>query len=95
MTQEQFLSWLKTTMGLIAGIAGSYGVGNANIWAMISAIVIGIAPYVWGYIANTKLAQIQKAAALPEVSSVVIKPLATNGIAAAAADPTQPKIVKQ
>jgi hypothetical protein len=94
MTQEQFLSWLKTTLGFVAGVAVAKGyISDQGATAIIGA-VIAVVPLVWGFIANTKLAQIKTTAALPEVSSVVIKPSATNGIAAAAADPLQPKIVK-
>ena len=95
MNQEQFLSWVKTTLGFAAGyfVARGY-VSESTAEALVGAAV-ALVPLVWGLLAHTKLAQIKQAASLPEVSSVVIKPSATNGIAAAASDPTQPKIVKQ
>jgi hypothetical protein len=94
-TQAQFTTWIQTTLGFIAGWAAGKGYGDANLWAGITSIVVAAVPLVWGFISNTKLAQVKQAAALPEVAAVVIKSSATNGVAAAAADPTQPKIKAQ
>ena len=95
MNQEQFISWLKTTLGFVSGVVVANGYISESAATAITGAAIAIAPLVWGFLSNTKLAQIKQAASLPEVSSVVIKPSATNGIAAAASDPAQPKIVKQ
>lgn len=94
MTQAQFESWVKTTLGIIGSVATTYGVGNSNVWAMVSGVAIALIPFVWGYLGNTKLAQVQQISQLPEVEKVVLKPSAGNGLAIAAADPSQPKITK-
>lgn len=94
-TQAQFTTWVQTTLGFIAGWAAGKGYGDASLWTALTGIVMAVVPLVWGYLANTKLAQVKQAAALPEVAAVVIKPSATNGIANAASDPDQPKIQAQ
>lgn len=94
MTQEQFLSWLKTTMGFAAGYLVAKGYITESIATAISGATIAVAPLVWGYLSNTKLALIKNVSNMPEVKSVVIAPTTGNGIAAAAADPAQPKITK-
>lgn len=93
-TQMQFSDWVKTTIAGIAGWAIGHGYGDANLWALIGGVAMLLVPYAWGWVSGTKLAQVQKVAAMPEVASVVIKPSTGNGIAAAAADPSQPKITK-
>lgn len=102
--QEQFLSWVKTTLGLISGILGAAGVSTGTWWVTVSAVVLAVAPYLWGWLSNTKLAQIKQAETLPDaakvviaanvpgVSQVLLKPTVSNGLAEAAADPGLPKV---
>lgn len=92
MNQEQFTSWIKTTLGVVGGVATTYGVGTSSVWMGITGVAVTLAPLAWGYLSNTHLAQVQRAAAIPDVAKVVMKSSATNGLAAAAADPRQPKI---
>jgi hypothetical protein len=94
MNQEQFISWLKTTLGFIAGFVVAKGYISESAATAISGAVIAIAPLVWGYVSNTKFAQIKQASTLPEVARVVLKSDVGNDLAAAAADPAQPKITK-
>lgn len=94
MTQEQFLNWVKTTIALFGGLLISKGKTDESTVQLVTGVVIAVVPFVWGWLANTKLAQIKKAANLDEVEKVVIRPSTGNGIAAAAADPAQPKITK-
>jgi hypothetical protein len=92
MNAAQFTDWLKTTLGLIGGILATFGVGSSSTWATATGIAVSIAPFVWGLISNTTLAQVQKVAALEGVSAVVVRGTAPSALVNAAADPTQPKI---
>lgn len=95
ITQAQFASWAKTSLGIIGSAAVTHGIGNASVWEALSGVVVALIPYAWGWAANTLLAQVKQTSSLPEVKQVVLKSSAGNGLAAAAADPAQPKIVKE
>jgi hypothetical protein len=92
MNSAQFTDWLKTTLGLVGGALATAGVGSSTTWATVTGIAVSIAPFVWGLISNTALAQVQKAAALEGVSAVVIRGTAQSSLVNAAADTAQPKI---
>lgn len=93
MNQAQFTSWVKTTLGFLSGVAVPYGIGTSNGWVTATGIAVGIAPYVWGYIAHTALANAETAAATPGVT-VKVGPDAPASLQAAAADPAVPAITK-
>jgi hypothetical protein len=95
MTQAQFASWLKTTLGFAAGIAVAKGWISASAGEGLIGVALAVVPLVWGFLGNTVLAQVQQTSALEDVQKVVLKPSVGDGLAAAAADPSQPKIVKQ
>lgn len=94
MNQTQFASLVRTTLGLISGIAITYGLGNQAIWADATGVAVGIAPYIWGLISHTDVANAQIAAAIPGVK-VEVSPAASASMQKAASDPTQPDIVKK
>lgn len=95
MTQAQFESWLKTTLGFVAGVAVAKGWISDSTATALTGVAIALVPLVWGYLRNTVLAQVKQTSSLPDVEKVVLKSSVQNGLAAAAADPSQPKIVKQ
>lgn len=95
MNQSQFTSFLKTLIGFAAGFISAKGWVSADTATAIAGALMAFVPLAWGWFSHTDLANIQTAAATPEVSTIAIKPTATDGIAAAASDPTQPKIVHQ
>jgi hypothetical protein len=95
ITQAQVFSWLKTALGIVGSSLATSGVVNAATWQIITGVVVALFPLVWGYFANTILAQVKSTSALLDVDKVVLKTSAGGGLATAAADPNQPKIVKQ
>ena len=64
---------------------------QAALGVAASGIVIGI----WSQLTKTDAAKIAAVTAMPDVKQIVVSKLAVNGVATAAADPNQPKVVKQ
>lgn len=95
MSQDQFLSWVRTTIAGISGWAIGKGYGDASLWTMISGMAVLIVPYVWGALAHTDSAKLAAVEALPDVRKVVVTASATDGVQEAAADPSRPKVVTQ
>ena len=97
MNSAQLISILSTVLKILGTIVvahGTFGI-NGAIWEQISGGILMIAPVVWDMFRHTDGATVKAAAALPEVAQVVVKQNATDGVAAAAADPNQPKVVTQ
>lgn len=67
---------------------------DPNTQQAIGVAVSGIVVGVWSQLTKTDAAKIAAAAALPDVAQITVKSTATDGVAAAAADPTQTKVVK-
>ena len=97
MNQDQLLSLLRTVLQ-VAGTAivahGTLGI-NGAMWEQISGGIIVLAPTIWMMFARTDKAAIATVAAMPDVTKITVKASATDGVAAAAADPTQTKVVTQ
>jgi hypothetical protein len=95
VNNSQWLSLLRTVLQ-IAGTAivahGTLGI-NGAMWEQISGAVVLIAPTIWGLLARTDSANIATVEANDGVAKVLIKTTATDGTAAAAADPLRPKVV--
>src|SRR5260221_5433631 len=89
-----------------AGVAGLIGLLISR-WPLLSGVLdpatqnalgvaaAGLVVGIWSYFTKTDSAKIAAVAALPDVAKIVVKPNATNGVASAAADPNQPKVVTQ
>ena len=94
---DQLLSLLRTLLQ-IAGTAivahGTLGI-NGAMWEQISGGVLMLAPVIWGMFAHTDAAKIASVAAMPDVEKIVVQPLASDGVGAALADPTQTKVVSR
>ena len=97
MNSDQAMSLLRTLLQ-IAGTSivahGTLGI-NGTMWEQISGAVIMVAPVVWSMFAHTDTAKIASVTAMPDVAQIVVKANAVDGAATAAADPNQPKVVKQ
>src|ERR1039458_8898571 len=78
--------------GLVAYAAGR-GWISAGEAGEISAAIITLGAAAWSATTNTDAAHLSTVAALPGVAAVVVKISASDGTAAAAADPTQPKVI--
>jgi hypothetical protein len=61
---------------------------QAALGLAMSGAVVGI----WSQLTKTDTAKIAAVTALPGVTKIIVSPSATDGVAAAAADPTQPKV---
>ena len=97
MNQDQFLSLVRTVLQIFGTIVVSHGTLGINgaLWEQITGVVIIIAPTIWSMYSHTDKANLAKVTAMPDVTQVVVKPTATDGVADAANDPTQPKVVTQ
>lgn len=95
MNQDQFLSWLRTTLGGIGALAVQYGLTNSNTATWITGALVAIAPFVWGYFVHTDSAKLAAVEALPGVEKIVTAPNAADGVAAATADRSRPKVVAE
>lgn len=56
--QDQAISWVRSTVAMIGGIAIGAGYGNAETWTMIGGVVTMAVPYVWGWFAHTSAAKL-------------------------------------
>ena len=61
---------------------------QTQIAAAIAAAVVGI----WSQLTKTDAAKIAAVAAMPEVTKITVVPAGATPVAAAAADPAQPKV---
>ena len=94
---EQLMSLLRAVlqiMGTALVAHGTLGI-NAALWEQISGGVLMLAPVIWGMFAHTDAAKIASVAAMPDVEKIVVQPLASDGVGAALADPTQTKVVSR
>jgi hypothetical protein len=97
MNQDQLLSLLRTLLQVIGTAVVTHGTLGINgaMWEQISGAIIIIAPTIWSMYAHTDKANLAKVTAMPDVTQVVVKSTATDGVADAANDPTQTKVVTQ
>ena len=97
MNSDQAMSLLRTLLQ-VAGTAivshGFLGI-NGTMWEQLSGGALMIAPVIWSMFAHTDAAKIASVTAMPDVAQIVVKANAVDGAATAAADPNQPKVVKQ
>lgn len=89
---DQFMMLIRWALSIAAGFAVGHGVSDST-WQLISGIVIAVAPLLWGYFVHTDSAKLAAVEALPDVKSIIVKPSATDGVAAAVKDVSRPKVV--
>ena len=78
--------------GLVAYAAGR-GWISASSAGEIGAAIITLGAAAWSASTNTDAASVATVAAIPSIAKILVKPSATDGVAAAVADPAQPKVV--
>lgn len=92
--------WVRAGVGaaFVAAVArwpvlGAYLAPDVQtqLAAALAALVVGA----WSQLTKTDDAKMKMTEALPDVANIVVKPTATDGVAAAAADPTRTKVVTQ
>jgi hypothetical protein len=94
--QEQFLSWLRSTMSGVGYLLTAYGVSGADAWwPTVSGIMLAVVPYVWGYFAHTDSAKLAAVEAIPAVNKIVVSSGAPRDVKAVVADADRPKVVSQ
>jgi hypothetical protein len=95
MNQDQLLSLLRTVLQ-IAGTAivahGTLGI-NGAAWEQLSGGILMLAPVLWSMYVHTDGQKIAAVTAMPGIQQIIVKTSADDGAAAAAADPTQTKVV--
>ena len=101
---DQVLSiirWLLSVGGPVGAYLVSRKIPADQVSALQTAVVtvIGalppIASFIWGLVAHTDTAKLKSVEAMPNVAKIVAKPGATDGVAAALADPARPKVTAQ
>ncbi len=93
MNQDQFLSWLRTTLGGIGALAVQYGLTNDSTVTAITGAVVAIAPFVWGFFVHTDTAKVEAAGAVVGIKPIEVMPSASSALQKLAMDPTVPSIV--
>ena len=78
--------------GLVAYAAGR-GWISASSAGEIGAAIITLGAAAWSASTNTDAASVATVAAIPSIAKILVKSSATDGVAAAVADPSQPKVV--
>jgi hypothetical protein len=91
--QDQFMSWLRTTLSGIGFLVVQRGWATDATVTMVIGAVLSIAPFAWGYFAHTDSAKLAAVEAMPDVKEIVAKSTATDGVAAAVKDSSRPKVV--
>jgi hypothetical protein len=81
-----------SVVGTLVVAHGSLGI-NGAMWEQISGAVLMLAPIVWSMYVHTDGQKIAAVTAMPGVAQIIVKTSADDGAAAAAADPTQPKVI--
>ena len=93
----QLLSLLRTVLQ-IAGTAivahGTLGI-NGAMWEQISGGILMLAPIIWSMFAHTDSAALATVEAMPDVAKIVPVSNPGDGVAAALADPSRPKVTMQ
>ena len=89
--------WVRAGVaaGFVAAIAkwpilGAYV--DPAVQVQIAAVAASIIVGAWSQLTKTDDAKLRAVEAMPDVANVRIKPTATDGAAAAAADPSRPKV---
>jgi hypothetical protein len=102
MNLDQVLSLLRVLLsvgGPVGALLVARGMSAEDVTVLSTSIITicGAVPpvvaAVWGAFAHTNASKIASVTALPGVAAVVVKLSADDGVAAAAADPTQPKVL--
>ena len=94
MNQDQMLSLLRTILQIIGTSIVAHGTMGINgaMWEQISGVVIILAPTVWSMYAHTDTAKLKAVEAMPAVTKITVAPTTADATAAAAADPSRPKV---
>lgn len=93
MNQDQFLSWLRTTLGGVGYLATAYGVTSSSTVATVIGIVMAGAPYVWGIFAHDDAAKVLAAAAVEGLEPIKVTSAAPASVQALANDRSVPSVV--
>lgn len=102
MNTEQFWSALRALVAAggpvaVLLIALGFPAVQVGIWSGAALAAIGAAAVIWplvsGFLSHTDAAKLAAVSAMPDVTTITVKPTATDGVGAALADPEQPKVV--
>lgn len=90
--QDQALSALRTLLAYGAGIAVAHGWLTETQSTQLFGIGAIFVPLIWGMVSQTNAAKVLKAALVPGVAHVAVKPTADVALTSLASDSSQPKI---
>jgi hypothetical protein len=91
---DQLMSWLRSTIAIVSGMAITAGYGNSETWATVGGVILLLVPFVWGTFVHTDAAKIAQVAALPDVAKIISVPSPNpeSAVAIAVDDRNQPKV---
>jgi len=94
INQDQVLSAVRW----LVSVGGGYAVGRGWITTdqitYILGAAVAIVPLVFSFMVHTDTAKLKAVEAMPDIAKIVAVPNASNGVAAAVADPSRPKDTK-
>ena len=91
---DQLLSFLRTILKIAGALIVAHGTMGINgaMWEQLSGGIIMIAPVVWDMFVHTDAGKLAAVEAMPQVKKITVTADADNAVAAAAADPSRPKV---
>ena len=102
MNLDQLMSifrWLLSVGGPVSSllIARGMSAGDATNLTTAALTLVGALPpiisFIWGLAAHTDTAKLKAVEAMPDVKNIVAVANAGDGVGAALADPSRPKVV--
>ncbi len=95
VSSSQLLSLLSTVLKVLGTAVVAHGTLGINgaMWEQISGGILMLAPVVYDMFRHTDAAQLKAVEAMPDVKKIVVAANAGDGVGAALADPTRPKVV--
>jgi hypothetical protein len=93
MNQNQIAGIARALVPAIIAYAVGRGWLTESSAASVGAAIIALISAGWSFQAHTDASAIKTVTAMPDVKAIVAEPNPQNGIAAAVADPAQPKVV--
>lgn len=93
MNQDQFLSWLRTTLGGAGALAVEHGLTTSSTATAVTGAVVALAPFIWGFFVHTDSAKLLAAGSVVGIKPIEVLANAAPEIMKMAMDPTTPSVV--
>jgi TRAP-type C4-dicarboxylate transport system permease large subunit len=92
MNQTQVLGIAKIIVPVVITYAVGRGWVSESAAGEITAAIVTLIAALWSFEAHTDSANLATVEAMPDVKTIVVSRTSTDGVAAAAGDPTRPKV---